>query len=70
VAGHQGALHAHDPRSEPAGDDPEPLGELGVEMLADDRRVRSGGQLYQGGLSVVALSPRSTTARSPVTLFS
>jgi hypothetical protein len=24
-------------------------------MLTDDRRVRSGGQLYQGGLSVVVL---------------
>jgi hypothetical protein len=27
----------------------------GVEMLADDRRVRPGGRMHQGGLSVVVL---------------
>jgi hypothetical protein len=61
LAGHQGALHAHDLRSESAGDHPEPLGQLGVEMLADDRHVRPGGQMHQGGLSVVVL----VTAQHP-----
>jgi hypothetical protein len=39
-------------------------------MLADDRRVRLGGQMHQDGLSVVVLVTAHTTACSQVTLFS
>jgi len=57
-------------QSWPAGDDPEPLGELGVEMPADDRRVWPGGQMDQGGLSVVVLVTAQLHGPPPVTLFS
>jgi hypothetical protein len=55
LAGHQGAFHAIEPRPEPAGDDLEPLLELGVNVLADNRPVRPGGQMHQAGLPVAVL---------------
>lgn len=54
-AGYESALHATDARPELAGDDLEPLFEPRVNVLADDRPVRPGGQMHQGGLPVTVL---------------
>lgn len=70
LAGPQGALHAIDPRPEPAGEDQESLRELGVNVLADDRRVWRRSDAPGPTAQWLSSSPRSTTARSPVALLS
>jgi hypothetical protein len=55
LAGLQRALHAIDPRTDPAGDDPEPLPELGVNMLAVALPERLAGHRTHGGLTVAVL---------------